>query len=104
MSQQSQSLEGQREEAVTLERARHDSLIDIRNRAIQLSAVSLRKVHSKALQGDAERIDRMNTMQQLITEINRHGFEWGPGEVESIIKKDNESMKFIADKKAGKFI
>ena len=104
MGEEPQTLEEAKHDADLLESKRISGLHRLQKRAIILSKLVLDKTHEGALKRDAERINRITSAQMLVSEIDRHGFEWVAGDKESWIQNDAKTLKFIADKRAGKHI
>ena len=104
MTLKSQSPEAQREKADLLESDRVKNLWKYKSDLFALRKAESDKLHEEAINRLRKSTDAMTSISAILLEMQRRGFQFKAGEVENAIKEDVETLKFIADTRAGKFI
>ena len=99
-----QTIEGARHEADLLESNRVQNLNHRKSELFGLRKQEADLRHEESIERLRKSTDAMTNISSILRELERRKFQFPAGEVENAIKEDAETLKFIADKRAGKHL
>ena len=104
MGEEPQTLEEAKQDADVLESKRRRNLHLFKSQLFSLRKQDHDKRHEVALDNERKIVDAMTDLPAILREMERRHFQFPAGQVRNAIKEDAETLKFIADKRAGKHL